>query len=92
MAELALGLGLRHGNFQLRAIFNRVSKVIRDCIGFESLRSVIGLENSGKPAVTWSGHVFSEFSLAPCDIDLCSDWRCDHTLVFGLRHSMEKRS
>ena len=27
-----------------RAIFNWVSKVIRDCIGFALLRSVIGLE------------------------------------------------
>ena len=33
----------------LRAIFNRVSTVIRDCFGFASLRSVIGLENSRHP-------------------------------------------
>ena len=47
-----------------RAIFNWVSKVIRDCIGFALLRSVIGLENSRhplnqsdaklKPIATWS--------------------------------------
>ena len=30
----------------VRAIFNRVSKVIHDCIGFTSLCSVIGSENS----------------------------------------------
>ena len=29
----------------VRKFFNRVSKVIRDCIGFALLRSVIGLEN-----------------------------------------------
>ena len=48
----------------IRAIFNRVSKVIRDCIGFALLRSVIGLENLRqplnqsdtklKPIATWS--------------------------------------
>ena len=48
----------------VRAIFNRVSKVIQDCIGFALLRSVIGLENSRhflnqsgaklKPIATWS--------------------------------------
>ena len=48
----------------VRAIFNWVSKVIRDCIGFALLRSVIGLENSRhplkqsdakvKPIATWS--------------------------------------
>ena len=32
-----------------RAIFNWVSQVIRDCIGFALLRSVIGLENSHHP-------------------------------------------
>ena len=47
-----------------RAIFNRVLKVIRDCIGFGSLYIVIGLENSRhplsqsdaklKPILTWS--------------------------------------
>ena len=47
-----------------RAIFNWVSKVIRDYIGFALLRSVIGLENSRhplnqsdaklKPIATWS--------------------------------------
>ena len=47
-----------------RAIFNWASKVIRDCIGFDLLRSVIGLENSRhplnqsdaklKPIATWS--------------------------------------
>ena len=47
-----------------RAILNWVSKVIRDCIGFALLRSVIGLENSRhplnqsdaklKPIATWS--------------------------------------
>ena len=31
---------------EARAIFNLVSKVIRDCIGFALLCSVIGLENS----------------------------------------------
>ena len=44
--------------------FSIVSKVIRDCIGFALLRSVIGLENSRhplnqsdaklKPIATWS--------------------------------------
>ena len=48
----------------LRAIFNWVSKVIRDCIGFALLHSVIGLENlrhplnqtdaKVKPIATWS--------------------------------------
>ena len=48
----------------LRAIFNRVSTVIRDCFGFASLRSVIGSKNSRhslsqsdakpKPITTWS--------------------------------------
>ena len=32
-----------------RALFNGVSKVIRDCIGFALLLSVIGLENSRHP-------------------------------------------
>ena len=46
-----------------RAILNWVSKVIRDCIDFALLRSVIGLENSRhalnqsdaklKPISTW---------------------------------------
>ena len=50
--------------FVYRAIFNRVSKVIRDSISFALLRSVIGLENSQqslsqsdvklKPIATWS--------------------------------------
>ena len=47
----------------VRVIFNWVSKVIRDCIGFALLCSVIGLENSRhllsqsdtklKPIATW---------------------------------------
>ena len=51
-------------NIMVRAIFNWVSKVIRDCIGFTLLRSVIGLEISRhffdqsdaklKPIATWS--------------------------------------
>lgn len=53
---------------KIRAIFNWLSKVIRDCIGFASLCSVIGLENSLppisqsdaklKPKVTWSLALF----------------------------------
>ena len=53
----------KHG-FVFRAIFNCVSKVIRDCIGFALLRSVIGLKKSRhplnqsdakvKPILTWS--------------------------------------
>ena len=53
-------LGVSH----VREIFNWVSKVIRNCIGFALLRSVIGLENSRhplnqsdaklKPIATWS--------------------------------------
>ena len=32
--------------YSIEQFFNRMSKVIRDCIGFALLRSVIGLENS----------------------------------------------
>ena len=49
----------------IRAIFNLVLKVIRDCIGFALMCSVIGLENSRhllsqsdtklKPIATWLG-------------------------------------
>ena len=55
---------IRDCGFGVRAIFNCVSKVIRDCIGFGSLCIVIGLENSRqplsqsdaklKPIATWS--------------------------------------
>ena len=74
ISHLSLKLYLHTGSFQHcwskqyavshRAIFNWVSKVIRDCIGYALLRSVIGLEISRhplnqsdakvKPIATWS--------------------------------------
>ena len=67
-----------------RAIFSWVSKVIWDCIGFALLRSVIDLENSNQMQnenQSRLGHsrfpaleADFEFSLAACDIFLCSAW------------------
>ena len=60
-----------------------MSKVIRDCIGFALLRSVIGLENSRhplnqsdaklKPIATWSV-AFSRASGSLHVLTLSSDW------------------
>ena len=83
---------------QLKAIFNRVSKVIRHCIGFALFCSVIGLRNLPPlsqpircktktnrdlitrvfPRFRQFTCVFFEFSLAPCDIFLCSDCHCSY--------------
>ena len=55
-------------NVFIRAIFNRVSRIIRNCFGFALLRYMIGLKRScyllnqsdtkQKPIATWS-HAFS---------------------------------
>ena len=77
-----------------RVIFNWVSKVIRDCIGFALLCSVSGLENSRHllshiryktktnrdlvtrvfPRLRPVTCVYFDFSLAPSDIFVCSNW------------------
>ena len=83
------------------AMFNWVSKVIRDCISFALLHSVIGQENSRHPLSQSDvtrvfpckrpfTFIFFEFSLARCEIYRCCDWPWWFTLV--LRHSIEKRS
>ena len=76
----------------IRAIFNWVSKVIRDCIGFALLRSVIGQENSRhplsqsdakvKPIATWL-LAFSRASGPLHVLTLLSDWSV-MTFIFVL--------
>ena len=78
-----------------------MSNVIRDCIGFALLRSVIGLENSRhplnqsdakvKPIATWS-LAFSRAWDRLRVFTLSSHWFVVITLVLVLRHSIEKRS
>ena len=59
--------------------------LLRSVIGLENLRHFLNQSDPNlKPIVTWSlaffprftpfTCIYFEFSLAPCDIDLCSDW------------------
>ena len=73
-----------------RAIFNWVSKVIRDCIGFALLRfnTVIGLENSRhplnqsdakvKPIATWSLAFSRAWGRFPLKFSFVLIGRCDY--------------
>ena len=74
--------------FCFRVIFNWVSKVIRDCIGFALLCSVSGLENSRhllsqsdtklKPITTWL-HAFTSIShWLPLIFSFVLIGRCDY--------------
>ena len=64
-----------NGCLPFRVIFNWVSKVIRDCVGFVSLRCVIGLENSRHP-----------LNQSDAKLKLISTWSLAFSRAWGRLH------